>query len=295
MLLPLQLLINKTILILVFLGLILFSMHLIKFLFSKVFVINLIIALSLIAGGLLFTMNYLDDYTLHDFSLEVPNCQGMPIALADSLVSENDFTAVISDSIYLEDKKGGIVIEQDPAPGKKVKQGRKIYMTITSMAPPQIAMPNLVDMSLRQAISLMETYGLVIGELTYEPDPCTNCVLAQKREEEDIEEGTKINKGATIDLVLGQGLSKELTPIPYLLGINYEMATNVLKTHYLNTGNPNYDQTVETKEDSINARVYKQIPTYSEEPSLQMGSTVDLYLTMDTNNIVHTVNPEENK
>lgn len=274
-------------------------MHLIRFLFSKAFVINLIVALALVAVGLYFTMNYLNEYTLHGFSIEVPNCEGMLFEDADSLVSQNDFTAVISDSVYLEGKKGGVVIEQDPLAGKEVKQGRKIYMTITAMRPPQIAMPNLVDMSLRQAMSLMETYGLTVGELSYAPDPCTNCVLAQMEGDEEIEEGEKINKGAKINLVLGQGLSKELTPIPYLIGINYEMAANVLKTHSLNSGNPNYDETVATAEDSIRAekeaRVFKQIPAYSEEPSIQMGSTVDLYLTLDTNKIVHTVNPQENK
>lgn len=274
-------------------------MHLIRFIFSKSFVINLIIALGLMAGGLYFTMNYLNDYTLHGFSLEVPDFNGLNYAAADSMVAENDFTVVISDSIYLEDIEGGVIIEQDPAAGKKVKQGRKIYMTISALKPPQIAMPNLVDMSLRQAMSLMETYGLTIGELTYQPDPCTNCVLAQMMNDEDIEVGKKINEGSKVDLVLGQGLSKELTPIPYLIGINYEMASSVLKTSFLNPGNPNYDETVVTEEDSIKAikmaRVYKQIPSYSEEPSIQMGSTVDLYLTLDTNKIVHTVNPDENQ
>lgn len=54
-----------------------------------------------------------------------------------------------------------------------------------------------------------------------------------------------------------------------------------------------------TKEDSLRAeteaRVYKQVPSYTEEPSIQMGSTIDIYLTLDTNKIVHTVNPQENE
>jgi hypothetical protein len=43
----------------------------------------------------------------------------------------------------------------------------------------------------------------------------------------------------------------------------------------------------------MHARVYKQIPFPTDEPSINMGSAVDLFLTVDTNRVVHTVNPSD--
>lgn len=268
-------------------------MHFLRFLFSRTFLLNVIIAISIIASGLYFTLEYLDDYALHSQTLEVPDLEGKNFHELDSFAMQSGFTPLVSDSLYLADKEAGIILEQDPRAGKTVKQGRKIYVTIAASLPPQVTMPDLVDLSLRQASSLMETYGLLIGDLSYKPDLCMNCILEQKQNGQKIEPGLKIRRGSSIDLVVGQGLSKELTPVPYLVGINQEMARSVLQAAYLNIGVVSFDESVKNSEDSALARVYKQYPFYSDEPSVNMGSSVDLFLTVDTNRIVHTVNPAD--
>lgn len=264
-----------------------------RFLISKVFLINLLIALLLVCGGVYATLNYLDDFTLHGQTQKVPKLKGELWQDVDSLLAGGEFSAVVADSIYLKEVKGGEIIEQDPVEGYEVKQGRKIYVTVSAYAPPQIAMPNLEDMSLRQATTLLETFGLEVGELSYKPDVCSNCILEQMYKGEKIHEGMSIPKGASIDLVLGQGLSNELTDVPYLIEFTSALAQELLKAKYLNVGSLNYDETVQTAEDSANALVYKQIPFYSEKPSIPMGSAVELFLTVDTNRINHTVNPSD--
>lgn len=265
-----------------------------KFIFSKHFIIHLILALVLLAGGLYATLNYLDEYTLHGKYLEVPSLENLQYDDIDSLLEGSAFSKMISDSIYVKGKPVGYILEQDPKAGRTVKQGRKIYLTIAAAKPPQISMPDLVDLSLRQASSLMETYGLQIGELTYKPDLCMNCILSQTRNGSEIEPGTRLERGSVIDLTVGRGLSDELTAIPYLIGLNKKMASSVLNSSFLNVGAVSYDaETVKTEEDSMNAKVYRQFPVYTEEPILKMGSTIDLYLTLDTNRIIHTVNPSD--
>ena len=120
---------------------------------------------------------------------------------------------------------------------------------------------------------------------------CTNCILQQKLEGEEIAEGTRIRKGSVIDLVVGQGLGSVLVEVPYLLEFNIEMATNLLQSKSLNLGAPLFDETVKTAEDSINAVVYKQLPPFSQVPTTRMGVAVDLFLTLDTNKVVHSVIP----
>ena len=86
-----------------------------------------------------------------------------------------------------------------------------------------------------------------------------------------------------------QGLGNELTDVPYLFEFTVDMAQALLQSKSLNLGALLYDETVETAEDSLNAIVYKQMPFYSEAPSVRMGTSIDLFLTTDTNKVVHTV------
>lgn len=267
--------------------------HFLKFLFSKAFIINLLIAVVLLGGGLYLTLNYLDDFTLHGQTLEVPNLEGKDFESLVEVLDPNEFMPMLSDSIYLRGVKSGSVVDQDPKPGKMVKQGRKIYLTVAAKQSPKVTMPDLL-VSLRQATSLMETYGLEVGELIYRPDICVNCVLEQRVNGKVVEAGTKINGGSAIDLVVGQGLSKELTAVPYLIGNPLEGAKLLLTNVYLNIGGAQFDETIENAEDTLNAVVYKQTPSHTDgEPTVQMGSSVYLYLTTDTNKVPFYVNSSD--
>ena len=70
-------------------------------------------------------------------------------------------------------------MDQDPAAGLDVKPGRKIYLVLNASQAKMINMPKLVDLSKRQAISVMDIIGLKVEELQYRPDPCVDCVIAQ--------------------------------------------------------------------------------------------------------------------
>lgn len=268
-------------------------LHFFRFLFSKAFVINLLIALALIAGGLYGTLRFLDQFTLHGKTLEVPDLVGQNFIGIDSLLTSDGFSVQVNDSIFVNGKPFGEILEQNPEARTTVKQGRKIYVSITASEPPKITVPQLVDMSLRQATSLMETYGLEIGELIYKPDLCKNCILEMQYKGKEIEAETRINRGSVIDLVIGQGLSNELTAVPYITSLSAQEASDVLKAKSLNIGSLNFDETVKDKQDSLKAVVYKQYPIYTDEPTVPMGSPIDLFLTLDTNRIQHSVNPTD--
>ena len=52
---------------------------LIKFLFSKLFWINLLLALAVLYVVFYYTMDYLDDYTNHGVKIEVPTLLGVDV------------------------------------------------------------------------------------------------------------------------------------------------------------------------------------------------------------------------
>jgi len=142
-------------------------------------------------------------------------------------------------------------------------------------------MPNLVDLSLRQAEALIESSGLEIGLLRYKPDLSINVVLDQLYNGIKIQTGDSIQKGSVVDLLLGKGLSNQRSPVPSLIGLKLDPARNKILGSSLNLGTFVYDNTIKTGADTTNAFVYKQIPEFKVESTLQLGSAIYLWLTVD--------------
>ena len=251
-----------------------------KFLISKAFFINLLVALLLVGGLLWYIFSYLDDYTLHGQTITVPDLSGMTIAELDTFLVEKKLRYVISDSIFDEKARRGVVLEQDPKPEVKVKENRRVYIIVNAMRAPKIKMPNLVDLSLKMAIATLETYGFTVGELEYKPDLARDAVIAQKIDDEEIEPGAMVTKGATINLVMGDGYSDEQVHVPRLIGLSLEEAILLLKTSSLNAGGFTFDESVISTSDTANAIIWKQHPNYGEN-MMHLGGYVDMGLTVD--------------
>src|ERR1700741_2634237 len=151
-----------------------------SFLKTKVFLINLGIAVLMIALLLGFTNTILSSYTRHGESITVPNLKGQTPEQVQEFLKDKGLRFSIVDSVFDFKKAKGIVLDQDPQPDSKVKENRTIYLTVNAIMPPQVKMPNLVDVSYRQAEAILQTYGLKVGELIYKPDLAKNAVLGQQ-------------------------------------------------------------------------------------------------------------------
>lgn len=84
------------------------------------------------------------------------------MVLPDALriLDREGFRYDIIDSLFIDGAVPGSVIEQTPAGGSKVKDGRIIYLSINAYSPRMISCPKVSDMSLRQALSTLESVGL---------------------------------------------------------------------------------------------------------------------------------------
>ncbi len=249
-------------------------MGLIEFLKSKVFLRNLIGALLLTAVLLFGVYKWLDIYTMHGESITVPDLRGLTKDRLTSFLENKHLEYKIVDSLYEDGKAPGSVLEQDPSPNSKVKENRTIYLTINSFQPSKVKMPNLIDVSYRQAEAILTTYGLKVGETIYRPDLAKNAVLDQLYHGQHIPPGKEISKGSTIDLVLGDGIGNSEVVVPSLIGLNKSEALFVLKGSSLNIGTIVFDPGGRSQE---NAVVYKQVPAPGEG-TLKQGEAIDLYL-----------------
>jgi beta-lactam-binding protein with PASTA domain len=257
-------------------------MSLKEFLTSKVFFKNLGIAAAIVVGSVLVLIIWMNFYTRHGQARPVPNFVGLTMEQTIQLAKKSRLRYKVNDSIYTTSVPRGCIAEQNPKPGFKVKKWRNIVLTINAFHPQMVAMPNLVDLPLRQAKALIESSGLEVGLLKYRPDLSIDVVISQQYDGKNVAEGDSIQIGSVIDLILGKGLSNQRTNVPYLSGMRLDPARNKIQISSLNLGTFIYDNTIKTKSDSINAFVYKQNPDYSNDASLQMGSSVYLWLTVDS-------------
>jgi beta-lactam-binding protein with PASTA domain len=253
-----------------------------NFIRSKEFLKNLGISAAIFAGSLMILLLCLNIYTRHGQARPVPSFYGLTLEQTTLLAKKNKLRFQIIDSVYTTLVPRGCIAEQNPKPGFKVKKGRNIVLTLNAFHPEMVAMPNVIDLPKRQAIALMESTGLEIGVLKYKPDLSIDVVIDQLYNGKNIPEGDSLQKGSVVDLVLGKGLSNQRTPVPDLIGMNLEPARNKILGASLNLGAYIYDKTILQLGDSLTAVVFKQNPEYREDATLQLGSAVYLWLTVDS-------------
>lgn len=242
---------------------------------------NLLIALAVLVALIVGAMIFLNVATQHNKELIVPDLANMTVEEAHAVATASGMRIDVTDSAFVKRMKRGAVYRQSPAPGSKVKEGRRIALTINAVNPRQITMPDLIGYSTRQAKAELLSRGLVLGKLIYVQDMATNNVLRQLHNNLEIEPGAMVDSEAVIDLVVGLNSRDNVTFVPYLAGLRSLSAVEAVHDHSLNIGKMRYDDTVKDYEDSLNAVVYRQVPAASDSISVNMGSAVDLYMTLD--------------
>lgn len=255
------------------------AMSLADFLKSRVFVRHFLVSVLITVVLLFAVFQILAVYTFHGREVKVPDFTGMTLTELKNSATFSDFDFVVVDSVYDPQKEKGTIVTQDPLPNSKVKQHRKLYLTVIASVPEKVSMPDLKDLTLRQAIATLQTYGLQIGRMEYVPDIGTNAVLKQMYKGREVRPGTMMEKGATIDLVLGLGLGGNRIHVPFLIGMTRSAVLKLLSADSLYMGAEIY---MDTK-DTINARVYKQSPAYAPGLFLNIGQSIDLWFKTDEN------------
>lgn len=256
-------------------------MSLKAFLKSRTFIVNILLIVVLFGGIAYLTLVMLKVYTHHGKTYAVPNFIGLSEKDAGILAKQNKLRYEVFDSVFVPEALPGTVIGQYPETGYKVKQRRTIYLTMSAIQPEKVTLPVVVDVSLREAKSRLENAGLKLGVVQYRPSEFVNLVLDKSLNGMDLPDDTLLIKGTAVDLIVGKGLSNEVTQVPNLFGYSIDDAKSAIYTVGLNIGALVYDNTCKTAEDSLNARIWKQKPAFEAEKYLELGTSVDLWLTID--------------
>ncbi len=261
--------------------------------FLKFWGLNIILAVLLAAALLTGLFFWLRSYTQHGVEVEVTDVRGMVVAEAQPILAAQDLHLVVIDSTYSDKVPFGTIVEQDPKPMSHAKHGRAVYVTINATTKRQVLVPNLQDMSYRQAEATLHGLGLRVDTVyDYKPSAYRDLVLDVKRNGESVTPGTKLPVGTLVRLVVGKGMGEEEVEVPSVVGLTLQEARSTLLSYRLIVGAVTCDEAVE--EDGTPLYVYQQIPAAGEK--LIEGETVALKLTMDAEKAVagtHTNEPED--
>lgn len=250
-------------------------MNMWQFLKSKTFRNQLMLAVAVVVVLVVGLVQYLKFYTNHGQEIEVPDLKDLRVDQIQAVLEEHDFTYVVVDSTYIRGKQPDLVYDQDPKAGSKVKEGRTIYVSITSSNTPKVKLPNLIDLSLRKATIDLRNIGLEVGQLIMRPDIANNVVLEMNLAGRKVMPGKEVPRGTIIDLVIGIYNVDSLVAIPNLVGLTIEEARFYLSETALYLGRINYAGTIA---DTTKALVVRQFPVAEEDEMINTMSFVDIWV-----------------
>ncbi|MBQ1883595.1 MAG: PASTA domain-containing protein [Bacteroidales bacterium] len=227
-------------------------------------------------------------YTRHGQNVSVPELRRLSLTEVKKICDERGLKFEISDSVYSSNAAPGTVIDQTPPATFKVKKERTIFLTIKAYSVEQVAMPRLIDLSIKSAQAQLATVGLGVGKISYKPDIARDAVIEQMFNGKPIPAGTRVAKGSLIDLVLGKGEDEGITKtvVPDLKSYSLYTAGLVAAQNSLNIGAKIGDGTVKTQADSLSAVIYKQSPAKGR--MVLPGSEIDVWITTDQSKLNNT-------
>lgn len=244
------------------------------------------IGLIIVTGILLLILTQwlLRIYTNHGQKLVLPNFVDMSLDEAEEKAAEETFSIIPNDSIFVVNKPGGIILSQNPDPEAVVKEGRKVYVTLTKYNADQIRVERLPLMygkdfdRKRKELKLAFEIEAEVADYRFDPGP-PNYILAVLYNQDTIisargrDNEYEIPKGATLRFVISKEDGASLT-VPDLICMGQEEAGFLLSTLKLNV------EAVDTPENTGEELfVVRQEPRYDPQAKITMGDTMRVWLS----------------
>jgi len=238
---------------------------------------NVLIAIGIIIALSWITLIFVDFYTHHGESEVIPDLRGSYVEEAQAILAKKGLYPQVIDSVYVRDKKLGTIIDQIPPANSTVKSNRPIYLIINSRMVRQVALPEINDVSYRQADAMLQSIGLSVASVEYAPSEYKDLVSDVKFHGRSIQPGTRVPEGSALVLVVGSGLGAESTAVPSLKGLGLDEANQAIVSASFVIGAVQYDD--DHSGNDADYIIYRQHPAAGT--TLPAGSRIDVFLTRD--------------
>lgn len=174
-----------------------------------VIALNILAMIAVVAALPYFTLLWVDSYTNHGETYAVPDICGIHLKKAVNVLAAQKLDYTIIERRYQENASADEVVVQYPAPGTRVKEGRKIALVINSAEKPKRSIPSVIDnRTYREAESHILAAGFVIEAVDTIPGE-KDWVYELKYNGKRLSNGETVPQGSSLRVVIGSGNVKD--------------------------------------------------------------------------------------
>ena len=177
-----------------------------NFLKSKTFLIQLGLAAVAVLVLVFVALQWLKGTTNHGEFVEVPDFSKMSVMEMREAVEEAGLRyQVLDSSDFNPDYPRFSILDQNPPAGNKVKTNRKIYFTVNPSGYKKVTVPDIIQVTQRNASSMLKAVGLEVERVTYIDELGKDMVYRMKYKGKYIKPGDKLPKTSKVELICGNG------------------------------------------------------------------------------------------
>lgn len=175
------------------------------------YVFNLLLAV-VVSGVLIWgTLEWLDSYTRHNEAVVVPDVKGLKVEEAEEFFRTNNLRYNVIDSVFSKDVKPGAIVELLPSAGSKVKEGRIVFITVNALTSQMATIPEVEDLSFRQAYALLRARGFENIQIEYVPGDYKDLAMGVLLRGRMLNKGEHVPLTAPLTLRVSNGEAEILT------------------------------------------------------------------------------------
>ena len=151
-------------------------------------------------------------YTLHGQTIAVPEVKGLQLEEASVFLENSGLRFHVIDSVYTNDVNPGAIVDMIPTFGSKVKKGRIIFITLNAKNAQSAAIPDIKDLSFREAFALIRAQGFISVTPKYVPGRYKDLVIGVELNGKTLESGDVVPLTSSLILVVSDGGSSATVP-----------------------------------------------------------------------------------
>lgn len=156
--------------------------------------VHLLIMVVLLILAVVVVLQGLKVYTYHNKAVIIPDVKGLSIKEAAGFFENNGLRFNVVDSVYSKEHAPGVIVEMVPSVGSKVKEGRIVFITINANNVQKAIVPDVADLSYRQALALVQSKGFTSVEVKHIPGLYKDLAIGVEMN------GKRLNPGELIPL-----------------------------------------------------------------------------------------------
>ena len=169
---------------------------------------NIFASMVVMVALVIVALIVLHSYTRQDQSIEVPDVKGIEVAAAAPFFESSQLNYEVIDSVFSKNVKPGAIVETIPTPGSKVKQGRKIFVTINAYSTQTGIIPAVADVSFRQVQAMLQGLGFESIQVEYVPGQYKDLVIGLTARGKLLKPGDRIPLNLPVRILVSSGYSE---------------------------------------------------------------------------------------